>query len=793
MNNYFSKYVCVLLLNFFILSNTLTAQIDCNNNLSIRVIDRDNGNELESTIVSINEIKQISATNEHGNTTFNKLCIGRYHILIQHLGCSDTIISIDLKKDFKLIVKLPHSNYELSQIEVRDKQPDIIKTQTVYDLKEKELDQTRGKSLGEALKLVNGVTTLNTGSSISKPMIHGMQGYRILILNNGIRQEGQQWGNEHAPEIDPFIAQKISVIKGANAVRYGSDAMAGVIVVEPNDLPDTASITGEVNLVGLSNGKTGVTSGILQGYFDKLKGFSWRVQGTLKKGGNINSPNYYLKNTGVQESNFSYALNYHRKNWGIETYYSQFNTKIGIFSSAHVGNLTDLQAAFNSSKPQDSLANFSYDIGRPYQDITHELVKSKFHLHITNKWKTYIQYAYQYNIRKEYDKHVPRNNALAELNKPELDYRITSQTIDAIIEHLNIKSFRGQFGGSYLNQQNVYLGRFFIPNYINNSWGLFATERFVKQHIEVEAGIRYDQKNLKSFYYIENNLVKPELNFNNLSWNLGCILKPKKNLNFFINMGSAWRAPSPNELYSNGLHQGAGAIERGDANLKTEQVYNITGTGVYQLKKMDIELTIYHNQFTNFIYMEPANEPELTIRGAFPVFNYKQTNARISGFDVKIANRFFNHFQLMNKAMILRAWNYSANDYLIYMPSDRYSIDLKAHTKISKKVTEIYIQGGYQYITKQWRVPVNVDFANPPKGYGLLNAEIGTYVKFGNQQLNLALTATNLMNTIYRDYLDRFRYFTDAQGRNIGIRIKVPITLYDKKIEQKESINEINK
>ena len=793
MNNYFSKYVCVLLLNFFILSNTLTAQIDCNNNLIIRVIDRDNGNDLESTIVSINEIKQISATNEHGNTTFNKLCIGRYHILIQHLGCSDTIISIDLKKDFKLIVKLPHSNYELSQIEVTDKQPDIIKTQTVYDLREKELDQTRGKSLGEALKLVNGVTTLNTGSSISKPMIHGMQGYRILILNNGIRQEGQQWGNEHAPEIDPFIAQKISVIKGANAVRYGSDAMAGVIIVEPNDLPDTASITGEVNLVGLSNGKTGVTSGILQGYFDKLKGFSWRVQGTLKKGGNINSPNYYLKNTGVQESNFSYALNYHRKNWGIETYYSQFNTKIGIFSSAHVGNLTDLQAAFNSSKPQDSLANFSYDIGRPYQDITHELVKSKFHLHITNKWKAYIQYAYQYNIRKEYDKHVPRNNALAELNKPELDYRITSQTIDAIIEHLNIKSFRGQFGGSYLNQQNVYLGRFFIPNYINNSWGLFATERFVKQHIEVEAGIRYDQKNLKSFYYIGNNLVKPELNFNNLSWNLGCILKPKKNLNFFINMGSAWRAPAPNELYSNGLHQGAGAIECGDANLKTEQVYNITGTGVYQLKKMDIELTIYHNQFTNFIYMEPANEPELTIRGASPVFNYKQTNARISGFDVKIANRFFNHFQLMNKAMILRAWNYSANDYLIYMPSDRYSIDLKAHTKISKKVTEIYIQGGYQYITKQWRVPVNVDFANPPKGYGLLNAEIGTYVKFGNQQLNLALTATNLMNTIYRDYLDRFRYFTDAQGRNIGIRIKVPITLYDKKIEQKESINEINK
>ena len=115
------------------------------------------------------------------------------------------------------------------------------------------------------------------------------------------------------------------------------------------------------------------------------------------------------------------------------------------------------------------------------------------------------------------------------------------------------------------------------------------------------------------------------------------------------------------------------------------------------------------------------------------------------------------------------------------MPSDRYSADLKAYTTISKKVTEIYIQGGYQYITKQWRVPVNVDFANPPKGYGLLNAEIGASIKFGNQQLNMAITGTNLLNTIYRDYLDRFRYFTDAQGRNIGIRIKVPLTIYNKK------------
>lgn len=777
------QFYCGHIFLFFIvcLNLNLQAQNNCQYSFSGRVTDLDDGKELESTFVILQESNQTQITNEHGSFKFNNLCEGNYQFIIRHIGCKDTIISVHITKDTKLNIKLPHSAVELSQIDVMDKQPDMAKTQTVDEIKSKDLDGTRGQSLGESLKLISGVTTLNTGSTISKPMIHGMQGYRVLILNNGIRQEGQQWGNEHAPEIDPFIAQKLSVVKGANAVRYGSDAMAGVILVEPNDLPDTAAITGEANLVGMSNGQVGVASGILQGCFDKIKGFNWRVQGTYKKGGTIKTPTYYLKNTGVEELNFSYALGYHRKNWGIEGYYSQFNTKIGIFSGAHIGNLTDLNNAFNANKPQDSLATFTYDIDRPYQDISHELAKAKFHFHLSPRWIANVQYAYQYNIRKEYDKHKPLNSALAALDKPELDYRITSQTVDFVVEHLNIKSFRGQFGGSYMNQKNVYLGRFFVPNFINNTWGIFASERYVKHHIEFEAGIRYDQKHLQSFYYIGNTLVKPNLNFNNLSWNIGSIIKPNNNLNFFINAGSAWRAPAPNELYSNGVHHGVGTIERGNPNLKTEQVYNITLTGLYQYKNTSIEITGYHNQFSNFIYMDPASQPELTIKGAYPVFNYKQANARISGMDAKFHTQLLNHLEITSKAMILRAWNYDIKDYLIYMPSDRYSIDIKGFTKLSKNVYDLYIQAGYQFITKQWRVPQNADFAPPPNEYGLLSAEIGSSFAFAKQKLQLSLTANNLLNTEYRDYLDRFRYFANSQGQNFTIRIKVPLTIYDKK------------
>ena len=138
MNFYFSKYGCVLLFSISLLSNISKSQDSCQINLTIRVIDLDNGKELESTLVTINETKQTNPTNAHGNITFINLCVGSYKVLIQHVGCHDTIVTVDLKKDLKVVVKLPHSSYELNEIDVIDKQPDIIKTQTVIDLKDKE-------------------------------------------------------------------------------------------------------------------------------------------------------------------------------------------------------------------------------------------------------------------------------------------------------------------------------------------------------------------------------------------------------------------------------------------------------------------------------------------------------------------------------------------------------------------------------------------------------------------------------------------------------------------------------
>jgi len=332
-----------------------------------------------------------------------------------------------------------------------------------------------------------------------------------------------------------------------------------------------------------------------------------------------------------------------------------------------------------------------------------------------------------------------------------------------------------------MNQKNVYLGRFFIPYYMNNTWGVFATERYVRQHVEFELGLRYDEKYLQSFYYKQNDLVTPKLFFSNFTYNGGLIWKPDTSFNLFLNGGSAWRAPAVNELYANGIHHGVSAIERGDENMKSEKVYNVTLTGTLKRKSMRGELTFYHNQFANYIYLNPSGNNELTIRGAYPVFEYKQANARISGMDLKIDWIIGKYFDLTAKGMLVRGWNQTDNDHLILMPADRGDLNLRIKFKSGSVFKDNYMQVNNSFVSKQWRVPVSGDFSSPPNAYYLLGFEVSSSIKIKKQAVNISLSASNLLNQRYRDYLDRFRYFADAQGVSYNIRILVPLTFYDKK------------
>lgn len=745
------------------------------------VSDEDNSEGLAYAYIKLQPGETVVQTDVQGKFFYKGLCPGTYTLHLQHLGCRDTFFLLRLDKDKRVQYSLPHTLNELKDIDIVSKHEAPPETQDVQVLDRKSLDKLAGLSLADQLKQLNGVTALNTGPTIAKPMINGMQGYRVLILNNGVRLEGQQWGNEHAPEIDPYAAGKITLLRGASAVRYGSDAIGGVVLSAPSDLPKTPALAGEVSFAGFSNGRGGSSSMMLEGNSEKIKYLSWRLQGSARESGSIKTPDYFLKNTASRDRNFSALADYHRKKIGMTFYYAHFGAKVGIFTGSHIGNLSDLYSAFQSKKPQDSLAGFSYEIGRPYQSIQHDLLKLATDVHTGPRSRFNLQYSWQKNHRQEFDKNLPRNQQLALLNLPEADYRLQTQSLELIWEHDYIRSFRGSFGVQGAIQSNRYSQKFFIPNYDSESAGLFAMERFVRPKFEIEAGLRSDIKRLQSYFYDQGVLQNPELRFTNQSVQLGLLLKPLSGLKITAHAGNGWRPPAPNELYSNGLHHGVGAIERGNSQLQKEKCLNVITNASYQWHRLQTTFTAYHYAFSNFIYYVPAPEAELTIRGAFPVFQYAQCKADITGADLLLRIEIMKGVFLQTKGMWLQGTNRSDNTPLIYMPANRAECSLQVNFKNRKKLTGIYIEPVFTYVSRQGRVPEGIDFVAPPSAYQLWSATAGCEVLIKSQKLFLNFSVTNAVNAKYRDYLDRFRYYNDAAASNYTLRVRMPFNLKSKK------------
>ncbi len=780
---YFLYIIFFIFLGF--LPTILFAQnTNCSYEISGKVIAKeDSSKHLIGASLWIPELKKGVQADSNGNFSLRELCEGTYTLTCTYVGCSNHSQNVIISKSksnkvIKILFRLEITDKHLESVEIQAKKiaNTEIQTQVVSILSDAELDATRGLSLGESLKKIVGVTSLNTGNSISKPMIQGMHSNRVLMMNNGVRQEGQQWGAEHAPEIDPFVASQLSVIKGAASVRYGADAIGGVVLVEPKSLLKNNRFGGELNLIGATNGRQGVISGILEGKFTNkwTNHIFWRVQGTLKKSGTMNTPNYYLKNTGLEETNFSYNLGYLKEKFGAELFYSQFNTSLGIFSGSHFGNLTDLRNIIAKGEPEEiNKGDFSYDISRPFQRIEHELFKAKSYYKSDKLGKFSLTFARQFNYRAEFDSHGLIGNAKNDI--PQMALKITTYTTEFVLEHKPKKNFYGTFGVFSMYQSNTYSGNFFIPFFRNYQAAIFGIEHWEKGKWLFETGLRYDYRHLE-VDLVENKQIPeyPTYNFHNISASAGTKYTLNNNFNAGINLAMAFRSPSVNELFSNGVHHGSASVEIGDRNLKVENAYNFSANLNYETQKLMIQLNAYHNFIDNYIYLNPEKPETLTIRGAFPTFRYQQANVIIKGIDINFAYFITKNLQYQGKFSFLRAYNYSIDNYLILMPPDRYENTLRYNFNSSKSLKNNYLAFNLVTVLGQFRVPENIDYTNSPQGYSLVNFEAATTIISKKYDIIVGLSVNNIFNTSYRDYLNRFRYFADELGRNVMVKVKIP-------------------
>ena len=721
-----------------------------------------------------------AVTDDQGRFEIEPISSGQYVLRFSFVGFGTEEVDIEIgQRVVNIEARLSPRVIENEEILIaRRKVLDLTAdAHSLAILEPEDLATVRGQSLGETLEQLPGVRALKTGPSIAKPVVRGLHSQRVLVLNAGVSLEGQQWGGEHAPEIDPFAPVRIEVIKGVAGVEYGMGAIGGVIRLEPLDLPYVPGrgVSGQVSMNGFSNNLQGAGALYLEGASRKLPGLGWRVQTSVRKAGDTHTPNYIVNNSAFKEFNGSASLGMRRANYNIVGIYSRFSTELGIFSGAHIGNINDLLRAIERGEPSIE-GDFGYDIGLPKQDITHDLATIHGDFRLDAGHVIEAQYGFQRNHRQEFDAHGRGDEE--ELLDPAFDLSLLSHSVEFKFQHSPTDHFVGVVGVNGLNQLNKNDATgFLIPNFRALSGGVFARETWVKESISLEAGVRYDYRWIRAWPR-ENgrrgDFVKRISTYSSVSGVFGGIWQFQPQWSVGANLGTGWRPPSVNELYNFGVHHGTAQFEIGNPDLKSERSVGLDATLRHISPTTRFEFSVYNTSFDRFIYLFPDPEPRVTIRGTFPTFRYVQSNAVLRGFDASFEHDMIPLITLGIQASMVRGDDRDADQPLINMPSDRLipKLTFHLHESGSLKQADVHIEG--VFVAKQTRVPQNVDYAPAPDGYALINAGVSTAFSMNKNPISVNLEVQNVFNISYRDYLSRFRYFIDDPGRSIVLRVQVP-------------------
>jgi iron complex outermembrane receptor protein len=742
---------------------------NCNLTITGQVLDEHTGYVLPGTNVVIEELNQGAAADSNGMIIIKGLCPGEYHLRTTHIGCETKKQYLELTRDTFVYLFLHHHEAILSEVVISAERV-LSGTQAKQSIDGQQLVESANKDLSNILSRIAGVSTIKNGGNISKPVIHGLYGNRIAILNNGIAQSGQQWGNDHAPEIDPMAAERISVIKGVGTLAYNGNSLGGVVVVEPGIIENEPHLHGQVNYIFDGNGR-GHTGNIqLSKHYGKT---AWKATGTLKYAGDRSAPNYYLTNTGTREANV--ALQVERKlsdKWHADFYYSLFNTTIGVLRGSHIGNLTDLDQALQREEPFFTSDHFSYNINAPKQEVQHHLLKIKLSKNIREHLTWNLFYGGQWNNRKEFD--VRRQNFT---DRPALSLRQFTNYFETNLQKKNPNSLHYQTGlqVNIIDNQNIPETNVFplVPDYVGWDGAYFITIDHKKNRLGYEAGARYEYKHRRVAALTRTNPIeirRYENTFHNYSFSGGMSYLLNDRMKSTINTGLISRNPAVNELYSNGLHQGVSGIELGNPDIRSEKSIKTTiGVEAELSKKLFINVLGYLSQIRDYIYLRPEEEVQLTIRGAFPVFSYDQTDAQISGLDLMIFYEMTPTLNFSAKYAYIKGRDRKNDIPLINIPASSFEGSVGYEIAELGQIKNIRWEVSSQIVTTQDEALSNLDFAAVPDGYFLLGAKLSGSLEFFGNELSINIQAENLLNNAYRDYLNRQRYFSDDLGRNISL------------------------
>ena len=776
----------------------------CNYTFLGELKDFHDNTPLVGATIFMQNLNKYTTSDVDGKFKIENLCKGELTLVISHVGCETKTLTYSIEGDIFKSIALEHHIEELDEVSLKSEEKKTTKTAQETVIKADVLKQYSSLSLGDALREVPGVSSINTGNAIVKPMINGLHSSRLLILNNNVRLQDQEWGIEHAPNIDINSANNISVIKGSGALAFGGDAVGGVVVINPSKVIRMDTIYGKTIMSGQTNGRGySITSSLNKGF---ASGWFASIQGTVKQNGDFKAPDYYLTNTGLKSNSFTITGG--RKNFesGFEVFYSYINNEIGILRSSHIGSINDLINAINSQQPLIT-DDFSYNINAPKQDVTHHLAKASYYRRFQNFGKLNLQYDYQNNQRFEFDIRVGDDR-----NKAALDLKLQTHTLTADL-NLDAKSQHKINVGLLARYQDNFANpdtgvRRLIPDYEKFDFGTYVTAEWIlNDKTTVDAGLRYDYNKIdaKKFYrttrweergYDEDFadiviedlgtqlLTNPVFTFHNISASVGIKYQLTDSNSILGNYALSSRPPNPSELFSDGLHHSAARIELGDLRLEQEISNRISATYNLNVSNFDLMVDVFYNRINDFMYLRPSGI-EQTIRGAFPVWEYQKTDAELYGIDVSSNYNFTDNLEWKHSSSYTKGNDIKANIDLIDISAFNTSNTLTYRNekwknfKASLKSEWVFEQKQYPDFNFETYIAatdenVLVDISTPPDAYHLLHFYSEVTLPLNNHSnLNIALSVNNIFDTSYRAYLNRLRYFADDLGRNILLQIQL--------------------
>jgi iron complex outermembrane receptor protein len=583
-----------------------------------------------------------------------------------------------------------------------------------------------------------GVAVNTTGAGIAKPVVRGLTAQRVLTLTDGVRQEGQQWGDEHGPEIDSHGVDRIEVVRGPQSLLYGPEALAGVINVVRRPLRlDAPSFKtgGLLAFDGFSHNDQGAGSIELRG---EGRGAGVSVRASGRSAGDIRTPRGRLDNSGMDERDLGASL------------------------GVRVGEATVLG---DFSRFEQTLKIHKEPIASPaataYQRVNHEKVILRVNSPIS-VGRLEAAGGWQRNERREYE-------TVADV-LPKLRLVLDTFTGDLKFHHDPLGPFEGAVGVSGAAQRNDSRAEErLIPGYNQKDLGAFVFEELPIGPLTLSGGARYDTRRMSVAPDQTLGVAAQIKRYQSVSGAFGASWAFSDGWALVGNLGTGWRAPSAFELFVNGEHEGAGRFEVGRVDLRPERSINADVSLRRHSGTVQAEVSAFRNRVNHFIFARPTGTNDAG--SGLPIFNVAQGNATLIGAEAAVKWQARDWLDLNLGADVLRADNDDLRQPLPQMPANRVKWGARLSRDAAGSASNPYVSASGRLVARQNRTASNE--ARTP-GYGLVDFGAGAELPLFGMRAHSDLGIENAFDLPYRDHLSRYRAYALNAGRSFTLKLTVP-------------------